>query len=298
MDPSIVELPPPRKTRNDFHIAIICALPLEGDAIEDLFDHHYTTDGYTPHEWTREAAGDPNAYSFRTMGAHNIVLAYMPGMGKSHGAAVAAFCRSSFPKIKMALVVSICGGAPNTPEGREVRLGDVIVSSGVVQHDFVRRHGEGVLVPKDTLLDNLGRPSMEVRALLAQLVRQRRKRISDRLLEHLGVVVGKLGTESRYPMERGAGWLTEEAHEPAIHIGLVASGDQVMRSAEVRDRMFREKGVSAFKMESCGVWDTFSSCLVVKGVADYADSYKNKKWQTYAAATAASCAKALLEFWT
>jgi nucleoside phosphorylase len=138
---------------------------------------------------------------------------------------------------------------------------------------------------------------MEVRALLAQLVRQRRKRISDRLLEHLGVVVGKLGTESRYPMERGAGWLTEEAHEPAIHIGLVASGDQVMRSAEVRDRMFREKGVSAFKMESCGVWDTFSSCLVVKGVADYADSYKNKKWQTYTAATAASCAKALLELW-
>jgi nucleoside phosphorylase len=298
MGPNAATPPRPPKSRNDFHIAILCALPLEADAIEALFDHHYTTDGHTTYEWTCKAPGDPNAYSFGTMGAHNIVLVYMPGMGKSHGAAVAAFCKSSFPNIKLALVSGICGGAPNTPDGREIRLGDVIISSGVVQHDLVRRHGEGLLVPKDTFLDNLGRPSIEIRALLAQIVgRWGRKRIRDRLCEHLEVVVRTLGSESGYPTERGAGWLTDEAHEPAIHIGVVASGDQVVRSADVRDRLFREKGVIAFEMESAGVWDTIP-CLVVKGVADYSDSYKNKKWQPYAAATAASCAKALVEIWT
>jgi nucleoside phosphorylase len=35
-------------------------------------------------------------------------------------------------------------------------------------------------------------------------------------------------------------------------------------------------------------------CLVIRGICDYADSHKNKIWQPYAAATAASYAKELL----
>jgi hypothetical protein len=34
--------------------------------------------------------------------------------------------------------------------------------------------------------------------------------------------------------------------------------------------------------------------VVVRGVCDYADSHKNKKWQEYAAATAAAFAKEFL----
>lgn len=37
--------------------------------------------------------------------------------------------------------------------------------------------------------------------------------------------------------------------------------------------------------------------IIVKGVCDYADSHKNKKWQKYAAVTAAACTKALLWDW-
>jgi hypothetical protein len=36
------------------------------------------------------------------------------------------------------------------------------------------------------------------------------------------------------------------------------------------------------------------SCLVIQGICDYADSHKNKRWQPYAAATAAAYAKELL----
>jgi hypothetical protein len=36
-------------------------------------------------------------------------------------------------------------------------------------------------------------------------------------------------------------------------------------------------------------------CIVVRGICDYADSYKNKHWQGYAAVTRAAYAKELLE---
>ena len=46
-------------------------------------------------------------------------------------------------------------------------------------------------------------------------------------------------------------------------------------------------------MEAAGLMDE-SPCLVIRGICDYADSHKNKRWQPYAAATAAAYAKELL----
>jgi nucleoside phosphorylase len=83
---------------------------------------------------------------------------------------------------------------------------------------------------------------------------------------------------------------------PAVHFGLIASGDPVMRSAKDRDEISDKEGVVAFEMEGAGIWDTFP-CVLIKGACDYADSHKNKSWQLYAAATAASCMKAFLSFW-
>ena len=84
---------------------------------------------------------------------------------------------------------------------------------------------------------------------------------------------------------------------PVVYFGLVASGDTVMRSGEDRDDIAARDGVIAFEMEGAGVWENFISSLVIKGVCDYADSHKSKKWQGYAAATAAAVAKSFLETW-
>ncbi|KAB2576154.1 Kinesin light chain [Lasiodiplodia theobromae] len=46
-------------------------------------------------------------------------------------------------------------------------------------------------------------------------------------------------------------------------------------------------------MEAAGLMNSFP-CLVIRGICDYADSHKNKRWQPYAAGTAAACAKELL----
>ena|SRR5256885_15501310 len=47
------------------------------------------------------------------------------------------------------------------------------------------------------------------------------------------------------------------------------------------------------EMEAAGLMDSFP-CLVIRGICDYADSHKNKKWQPYAAATAAAYMKEIL----
>ncbi|CAH0021545.1 unnamed protein product [Clonostachys rhizophaga] len=84
-----------------------------------------------------------------------------------------------------------------------------------------------------------------------------------------------------------------ENYKPAISIGRVGSGSTVMKSGEDRDRIATEHGIVAFEMEGAGVWDEVP-CLIVKGICDYADSHKDKRWQDFAAATAVSVMKAIL----
>ncbi|KAL8336410.1 hypothetical protein RB601_000293 [Gaeumannomyces tritici] len=307
--------------RGDFEIAIICALTIEADAAEALFDRHWGDEG-PPYD---KAPGDPNAYSTGYIGRHNVVLAHMPGIGKANAALVASNCRNSFPNIKLALVVGVCGAAPFAPSNNdEIVLGDVIISDGVIQYDLGRRLPEG-FVRKDTLLDSLGRPNAEIRALVVKLkgirgqATLKRKMASymeelqkqpevkaeypglqhDRLFEatyrHVGdgmicedcCCSGRLVSRSR---------LAQGIPQPAVHFGLIATGDMVMKSGEERDEIVRREGAIGFEMEGAGVWDSFP-CVVIKGVCDYADSHKTKVWQRYAAATAAACMKSFLDYW-
>ncbi|KAJ5661916.1 zinc finger protein [Penicillium maclennaniae] len=78
-----------------------------------------------------------------------------------------------------------------------------------------------------------------------------------------------------------------------IHFGSIGTANTVMKSAKHRDEHAESELVIAFEMEGAGVWGKFN-CLIIKGVCDYADSHKNKIWQEYAAAVAASVAKEVL----
>jgi nucleoside phosphorylase len=83
--------------------------------------------------------------------------------------------------------------------------------------------------------------------------------------------------------------------DPQIHYGNIASGNEVMKDGMTRDRIAKDEGVICFEMEAAGLMDSFP-CLVIRGICDYADSHKNKRWQPYAAATAAAYAKEILGF--
>lgn len=85
--------------------------------------------------------------------------------------------------------------------------------------------------------------------------------------------------------------------QPMVHFGVMGSGNTVMKSGQHRDQVAQADGMIGFEMEGAGVWDFFPS-IVIKGVCDYADRHKRKRWQRYAAATAAACTKAFLIEWS
>lgn len=103
------------KTRDEFSIAIICALPLEADAVEALFDETYDKFGRIYGKTFR----DNNVYINGRIGQHDVVLCYLPNMGKGSAASAAANLRISYTEIQLALVVGICGGVPFPFENTE-----------------------------------------------------------------------------------------------------------------------------------------------------------------------------------
>lgn len=337
--------------RGDFEIAIICALPLEYDAVCYVFDEFWDDCG----DQYGRAAGDPNSYTTGRVGQYNVVLALLPQMGKTNAASATASMRSSYTNLRLALLVGVCGAMPRSPDG-EILLGDVVISSTVIQFDFGRQYPDAFM-RKTTVADNLGRPSKIVRNLLAIFETERnRDWLEERTTFFLQQVQSKvantrrrgkydypgiekdklfeaayrhkhhisptcicrscvqcsdpvceeallssctdLGCDDRQLVWRERKQPLEQAGcdpaQPVVHIGPVASGDVVMKSAIDRDRISGQTGVIAFEMEGAGVWDEVPS-IVVKGVCDYADCHKHKGWQNYAAATAASVSKAILE---
>ena len=80
---------------------------------------------------------------------------------------------------------------------------------------------------------------------------------------------------------------------PVVHHGLIASANQLMKDALVRDRLSEEMDIMCFEMEAAGLMNHFP-CLVIRGICDYSDTHKNKEWQGYAAIAAAVYAKDLL----
>lgn len=328
-------------SRDEFAIAIICALTLEAEAVEELFDKTYDRLG----EHYRKLPGDDNAYINGRIGSHNVVVCYMPGMGKGSAASVASSLKISYKRIEMALVVGICGGAPYPSSGGEIFLGDVIISDSVVQYDFGRQYPGG-FEKKTSVKDTLGRPNRAIRSILASLqTRRSRRDLQEKLSRHLQTLqeslpdwhrptsVDDILFESSYQhkhygitsatclcldgMSEGIckaavnsnctrlgcdlGRVcrrrsSTEHNGPRVHIGAVACADTVMKSGEHRDHLVQSEDVVGFEMEGAGVWDNIS-CIILKGVCDYADSHKNKAWQLYAAATGAAAAKAFLEYW-
>lgn len=85
--------------------------------------------------------------------------------------------------------------------------------------------------------------------------------------------------------------------ETRVHYGLIASGNQVIKDAEFRDRLDQryDGNVLCVEMEAAGLMNNFP-CMVIRGICDYADSQKNKDWQEYAAAVAAAFAKEILHY--
>ena len=89
-------------------------------------------------------------------------------MGSVSAAAVAANIPSSFKGIKLGLIVGVCGGVPTTSDGTEILLGDVIISTSIVQVGFGRQF-PNKFVRKNNVDDTLGRANLEIWSFLGKL---------------------------------------------------------------------------------------------------------------------------------
>jgi nucleoside phosphorylase len=299
----------PRQLRyEDYTIGWICALPVELAAAQEMLDEEHD------HPERDFGDNDENLYTMGSMGRHNVVIVCLPAgrIGNNPAAAVATQMRATFKGIRFGLMVGIGGGVPSAKV--DIRLGDVVVSQpndtfcGVVQYDFGKTNLSGfkrmgsLNSPPQVLLAAVAKvQANELRgrsklsehiAKLNHIPKFRRDKTAPDLLfdaaydHEEGQTCDKCRAdrqESRQPREWG--------EEVVVHYGTIASGNQVIKSAAERDKVSVELGgVLCFEMEAAGLMNSFP-CLVVRGICDYADSHKNKKWQPYAAGTAAAYAK-------
>ncbi|CAI0644717.1 unnamed protein product [Colletotrichum noveboracense] len=148
--------------REDFSVALICALPIEFDAVALAFDETWPVNQFG------KAPGDYNSYTLGRMGRQNAVLVLLHKMGKTSAASATTSLRHSFPSVNLALLCGICGGVPNPSPDVEILLGDVIISENVVQYDYGRQY-PSKFAHKNTASDVLGMPVKEIRSFLNHL---------------------------------------------------------------------------------------------------------------------------------
>jgi nucleoside phosphorylase len=297
--------------REDYTVGWVCALPIELAAAQEMLDEEHPDLERDP------ADNDENLYSLGSIGGHNVVIVCLPAgwIGNNPAAAVAMQMRASFKGIRFGLMVGIGGGVPS--DDADVRLGDVVVSQphgklpGVVQYDAGKAALSG--------FERTGALNSPPQILLAAIgkVQANKARGKSKLCEHIAKLESvstfkrsKAGLdvlfEASYKHAGGQTCKTcssdqhqdreprDEGEEVTTHYGTIASGNQVIKDAAVRDKLSAElSGVLCFEMEAAGLMNSFP-CLVVRGVCDYADSHKNKRWQAYAAGTAAAYAKEVL----
>ncbi|KAK0730870.1 hypothetical protein B0H67DRAFT_563153 [Lasiosphaeris hirsuta] len=222
-------------------------------------------------------------------------------------------------------MVGIGGGAPSSKH--DIRLGDIVVSSpqdgvgGVLQYDF----GETTQNQSFRARGFLNQPPALLRAAVSDLSAEyeihghQLEKLIDQALQSYPRLRKKYSrprsssdklyrSSITHPLNKDESctvcsddpskWVlrperTEEQDNPAIHYGLIASANQLMKDALVRDRLAAEKDVLCFEMEAAGLINHFP-CLVIRGICDYSDTHKNKEWQGYGAMAAAAYAKDLL----
>ncbi|KAF2463262.1 purine and uridine phosphorylase [Lindgomyces ingoldianus] len=310
----------------NYTISWICTITTEYNAARAFLEEvHEKPQHLPPH--------DNNVYTLGRVGKHNIVIAVIRDgeYGMSSALSIAINMLSSFPNIRIGLVVGIGGGVPSPKH--DIRLGDIVVSaprggmSGVFRYDV----GKTIRDQKFRATTFLNQPPTVLRTAIMSLKAQyeveghrleeainstfeknRRLREKYRRPDPSSDRLHRTGVT--HPSDNEASCneascttvcssspsnlisrpeRTKDEDNPAIHYGLIASGFQVVKDAQLRDELAAEMEVLCFEMEAAGLMNHFP-CLVIRGICDYSDSHKNKEWQGYAAMAAAAYAKELL----
>ncbi|KAL2855967.1 hypothetical protein BJY01DRAFT_231401 [Aspergillus pseudoustus] len=286
-----------RPGASNFTIGWICPLALEYTAAKRVLDEEYDD--------------ADSEYATGRIHNHEVVICCLPAgvMGTNAAAAAATRMISTFPSITSLLLVGIAGGAPS--DKVDIRLGDVVVGQPVGQYGGVVQYDFGKTVPGG--FQRIGSMNAPSHALLTAVSRFKSSLCSQATRERMRpYLVGRPPSEadilfeSHYDHPGGdicdscrKDMIVHRAHrddDMKVFFGTIASGNSVIKYGRTRDQITSAlEGVLCFEMEAAGVVN-LQSCLVIRGICDYADSHKNKFFQPFAASAAAAAAREILTY--
>lgn len=283
---------------DDIRIGIITALPKELAAVKMMLENakEYFFDGKgAGHRFFIGEIKSANG------GVHKVALGQC-GMGNNKASIRVMSMQSHFNNIESIIMVGIAGGIP-TPEDIEkhVRLGDIVVSKGVVQYDFIKEADGDITcrsepsIPSAKLLEALDSISIkeyeDIYEWKSYIDKYAVKKFKKPVCED--ILYNSNGQIVTHPIDK-----TRDGY-PKVFYGKIASANTLLKDYSRRQKLKEMYGVYAVEMEASGIadatWDMGTGYIVIRGICDYCDEHKNDDWQEYAALIAASYARNLIE---
>lgn len=287
-----------QETGHDPTVGVICPLSVELQAVLDIFD-----------VWKRLEIDDVHYY-VGSVGGLCTVAVPLPSdnYGPRFATSRAIELNKTFPGLKHRFLVGVAGGIPS--KKADIRLGDVVIATRICSNDLGKYNIEGLDLQAEVqhtpeIITSLlpGLPANSILDHDLEMMKHRADRWA-RPVELLDVLYEP--TYHCQSSEERDCLSCEQSHQvtrperatmsPQLHHGLIASGGFVLKNGQFREDL-RNKILSktqkpplAIEMEAVGL----KGFIIVRGICDYADSHKHKRWQEYAAATAAACFKVLL----
>ncbi|XP_033225188.1 uncharacterized protein LOC117178070 [Belonocnema kinseyi] len=310
-------------------IAIITAQYCEKLAVDSMIENKETFVRYT-------TVGESNVYTLGNIGAHRIVCTKLPTIGHTREAMTAAGNTTTrllgtFQKVDFVFLVGVGGGVPHyTDYVKHVKLGDVIISHPTplnkpyvyvyCENAKMNEAGDYHFETKEYCPSNLC-----LQEIAANLKNQAENNPNPPWQTYMLEGLKALGSQTEHDfkapspetdklyMAIGDKGVIEVAHPTApqdsanirtdgcarIHLSPVASGRQIARDDQLRQKFASRFGALAFDGEMDAVVESIlgncrDSFAVVRGISDYKDGSRVKEWQPYASLAAASVVKAII----
>ncbi|KAH7239941.1 uncharacterized protein BKA55DRAFT_542540 [Fusarium redolens] len=296
----------------DYKIAWIAPLEIEAKAALYLLDERHR--GRFPVD-----RGDDYVFQAGVMGGHNVIIATLPAgqeYGTGSAAALAGQVKKFFPNLWFGLLVGVAAGLPDLSRNpaRDIRLGDVLVglpvgeSAGLIPYDLGKetedgfqplRLGHSLAMTEPIVRSAIGSIKLEA-PNDTEIFLPYYEKIRD--CEHATGTFADPGQDGDILFLVCNDEQEEVAERPRrspvrrtrVWYGPIGSGDKLLKNAQKRNELRDRYDIIGLEMEAAGITNRIP-VGVIRGVCDYGDRHKNKNWQPYAAAMAASYARALLD---
>ncbi|KAG7205252.1 hypothetical protein KM043_018331 [Ampulex compressa] len=280
--------------------------------------------------------GESNVYTLGNIGAHRIVCTKLPTVGHTREAMTAAGNTTTrllgtFQKVDFVFLIGIGGGVPHyTDYKKHVRLGDVVISYPTpVNKKYIYVYCESAKMTDDGNYHFETKeycpPNLCLQEIAVNLKQQAENETippwQTYMKEGLENLVNQSEHDFKSPspesdklyMAIGERDVIEVAHPTApqdstdkrmdgcsrIHLAPVASGRQIARDDQLRQKFATRFGALAFDAEMDAVVESIlgncrESFAVIRGISDYKDGSRIKEWQPYASLAAASVMKSII----